>query len=189
MRLALPTPTRVHTNGMCSLQPACSSSRRSHFLAAKRWLRRRRASRLGGDSELGTRLGGQSELRAAASTKAAWWDLQACWRTCYKGSWCWEKVLTAFSTMPLSAELIADSLPPFITSTTTWGMSRLWSREEFSKFWKWPEYILNIIDIVSSPPLWLLALHGTGPLCMCVCLYGYNIIVLHTHACICSVYL
>jgi len=30
--------------------------------------------RLGGDSELGTRLSGHSELGAAALTNAVWWD-------------------------------------------------------------------------------------------------------------------
>jgi len=42
-------------------------------VAAEGW---RRAATLGRDSELGTMLGGQSELGAAASTKAVWWDLR-----------------------------------------------------------------------------------------------------------------
>jgi len=56
----------VHTNGMRSLQAACSSSGRAHFVAAEGWLRRPACA---GEAR-------QSELGAPASRNAVRWDLR-----------------------------------------------------------------------------------------------------------------
>jgi len=88
-RLALPTPTRMRTNGMRSLQAhaaaACGTGGRAHFLAGEGWHRRRRAARLvrgfGITHDTCWAFGtgaGRRCLRAYGGICV----LQACWRTC-----------------------------------------------------------------------------------------------------------